>query len=157
MYSFGHNREIATLDETDNYLEVAIDLDKGPESLKYFAKYRHHISLASVNKNRAVIRIHDLKFKDELAEDLADLAKIKCKIDIVSCSYDTFLHIEFSETPYKKCVKLLERQGLSYNKSRTKWWGTTDNQKIKFILSGLDKFKYLKIERIYEGHDKCDF
>lgn len=155
MYSFGHNKEIATLDETDNYIEVAIDLDKGPEALKYFAKYRKKISLASVNNDRAVIRIHDIKAKDALAEDLADLAKIKCEIKTVTCDYDVFLHLEFSETPYKKCIKYLERSGLKYNKCRTKWWGTLEKTKTKEIIGMMYKFKYLKITITNENYSEC--
>lgn len=145
MYSFGHKREIATLEETDEYLELSIELDKGFDSLKYLQKYKDSISLAGIKNDRAILRIHNLGYKENLTEDLIDLTKIKCEIDIQKFGNIVSIHVWFSETPYKKCIKMLTSCNLSFNRRKTKWWGDTDIETADKIISELSKFKYLSI------------
>ena len=146
MYSFGHKHEVATLVETDEYLELSLKLDKGFESLKYLSKYKDSISLAGIKDDMAIIRIHNVNHKENLTQDLIEFTNIKCEIDIQRTGNEVVVHLWFSETPYKKCIKFLENEGLNHNKRRTKWWGSLSTDEIGKLIHGVSQFKYLNID-----------
>lgn len=142
MYHFGCDNDVATLRETDNYIELSVRHEIGNDLLNELEKYKDKLELISVNNEWAVIRIYDTEIKEALAYGINDILKIRCDVS----KYQYGLHIKFSSVPYKKCIKYLESAGLSHNRRRTKWWNQnlTEIQKCD-IINKLMEFPYLKV------------
>lgn len=156
IYSFGHTRTVATLFDRKDYIELEIDNDYGNEALKYLEKYKDSLSISSYNLDTATLKIDDTSVKEDLILDLTDMTSIKCWVTIGD---NGNVHIEFSQTPYKKCVNALRSRGLCSNKRRTKWFifggaGQTgfgeaaragEKIDVQDLIDTLKRFKYLKV------------
>lgn len=143
MYQFGCEKNLATLEETENYIEITVKHEIGNDILEELEKYKDKLQLVKVTRDMAVIRIYDTKIKEALAFGINNVLKVRCYIS----EYKDGLHIKFSSVPYRKCSNYLERAGLNRNRKRTKWWkeNLTENEKYS-IINKMMEFPYLKVE-----------
>lgn len=149
-YSFGHGKEVATLDIEDENLVVNIEHKYGNDYLNYLVNYKEFIGVRSISDKGATLIINNKDILDDVLADLVDVTKIKGYVTINSSK----LHIKFSEKPYKKVVNFLKNSGYNSNKKQTKFWkdDVTYKERCK-TLSKLSGFKYLRVIVSYTGDE----
>lgn len=139
-YTFGYNKKIATLEEKKDYLELIVSKKNTTIALKCLSEYYANVLGLELKKEDCIIKFK-LNVKDDIIEELNRLAQIKCNITYE----DGFVHIKFSEKPYKKCLKYLKNNKLQSNKNKHKWWGIITDDMYKDIVETLKSFKYISI------------
>lgn len=149
-YSFGHGKEVATLDIEDNDLVVSIEHKYGNDYLNYLTNYKEFVGVRSITDKGATLTIHNLDILDDVVADLVDVTKIKSFVTVGSNK----VHIKFSERPYKKVVNHLRNSGYSSNKKQTKFWrdNVTYRERCE-ALTKLNSFKYLRVIVRYKGDE----
>lgn len=146
-YSFGHNKDVATMEVENEYIEVVAGINYGDIIIPFLGKYKRDLRLVGFKDDNVIIRIYDTSAKDNLMGDFIEAVKIPCKVKIsLFIDGEYGVKIKFKDTPYKKCLNKLKRLGLEHNKKKNKWWITVDNNEfIESLIETLNEFKYLRV------------